>query len=556
MSTLTLTFKHILQENVIEYHQAKDNYPHQSVNNADFYFRCVLSPPPGTLVRGDPVMYAVRQVIFFLGVEEFQRAYSALHPSLQLKDYFFAYACGCNNLPVALFLHGLGVNINGDRSNGSVPMDWLISSLHYSVSWGQEQFQKHYDVFRFLLSFPDLDVSDLNIQWRQVYPPDILFAFDTKKSMPLASNVSNAEAPLGAEDADEGADEVEGADDSEGADEEGAEDDDSEGADEDEDDSEGAEDDEDEDDEEEDDDEDDFEGEEEDVVDLTMIYNKDENVIDYHPKDLLQLNSYFRHNVDVYIHCVFSPPPGCLVRGDAIYDAFKKIIVHRGVEEVQRALAVMHPSERDALDYYFAFACEICNLPVAQYLLTLGVGVNYTEGHDENMISWMFSRRSYYINHPGRDEFLQRHYGVWRLLLSVPAFNPFVPTGDGDAWERLLSDRYPNDIIEACLAKGGDPNVMVYDEESRPLGIAARRNNLPLVEMLLRYGANPNMRDMDGRLPRECTQNEAILGVLSASEPFMQLLYCLDQVGIHIDADSAMDLVAHYPEYFDNEGDE
>jgi ankyrin repeat protein len=150
---------------------------------------------------------------------------------------------------------------------------------------------------------------------------------------------------------------------------------------------------------------------------------------------------------------------------------------------------------------------------------------------------------------PNFKEFKERHYNVLRFLLSLPEFNPLGETAEGDAWDCMFEYRYPVDILEGFLQKGANPNGFDDDTDDRPLCVAADLDNVEYVDVLFRYGANPILRDEEGRLPVDCTNNEEILGLLRSSIPYMQLLYCFHAVGVKIDADSAADIIGYFPEF-------
>lgn len=254
-------------------------------------------------------------------------------------------------------------------------------------------------------------------------------------------------------------------------------------------------------------------------------------------------------DLDMYLNNIFSHPQGIKVAGSAAEMGMRKIINFRGLQEFQQAFSCLHPDEQ-CIHYFFGCACENANLPVAQYLLAMGADVNGDgESADDRIISWMFGRYDFMRRKPNFQEFKERHYNVLRFLLTFPEFDPLGETNYGDAWGCLFDYQYPVDILEGFLRKGANPNQFDDGFDERPLCVAAVLNNFEYVDLLLRYGAVSTLRDGEGRLPSDCTENEEILGRLRSSVPYMQLLYCFHVAGIHIDADSAADIIGYFPDF-------
>ena len=108
-----------------------------------------------------------------------------------------------------------------------------------------------------------------------------------------------------------------------------------------------------------------------------------------------------------------------------------------------------------------------------------------------------------------------------KLALKEPA------TVSGDAVEKhyylsplevAVSLGHKN-ACKLLLAKGANPNGRPGDIE-RPLTIAAKLSNGPLVENLLKAGANANAnaKDGDGKLPIELTDSESIKALLRTKQ--------------------------------------
>jgi len=90
--------------------------------------------------------------------------------------------------------------------------------------------------------------------------------------------------------------------------------------------------------------------------------------------------------------------------------------------------------------------------------------------------------RGFYIPHLN-DRFLERHQGKTGLYPKGGKWH--------SAWNKFFSR---NDKIAQFIATG----IMPVDDPSSPLTVAAGDNNLKLINLLLWYGANPNLQDDDG----------------------------------------------------------
>lgn len=59
------------------------------------------------------------------------------------------------------------------------------------------------------------------------------------------------------------------------------------------------------------------------------------------------------------------------------------------------------------------------------------------------------------------------------------------------------------EFAELLLKQGANPNATVPETEVSPLSIAAMEKNLPMAELLMRYGADPYLKSTRGRTPAE-----------------------------------------------------
>lgn len=300
---------------------------------------------------------------------------------------------------------------------------------------------------------------------------------------------------------------------------------------------------------------------------ITFTFDAEERVIDFH-QDERHYDPDCEDDVDVYIHCVLSPPPGILVRGDAVDYGLRKIIAYRGLPEFLTAFSHLHPDEH-CIDFLFAHACEKCNLDVARHLLTLGADIN-GDGPDHAM-SFMLAVASHQPN-----EELEPHYNVMRFLLSFENIDITKEDGNGSPWFQVLERNYPLDIIELFIQRGADvqsttdmstpltismefgnietvrlllrhgadPNVC--DESGRlPLTYAAMQNSMEGVQLLLLGGANPCLPDRRGKLPRSYSNNPNVIAALD-SWTTVNYVYCFQSLGLNLEADLIADIASAF----------
>lgn len=271
---------------------------------------------------------------------------------------------------------------------------------------------------------------------------------------------------------------------------------------------------------------------------LSFKFNEAEKIIEIDQPVI----AYEEDDVEVYIRFVLNPPAGYLVRGDAVNNGMNIITYFRGIDEFTRAFAILHADERQ-IDYRFARACELCNLPVAQFLRGLGANVN---GNGEVPLDRMYAS----FEQAWPEERKQRYFDVMRYLLSFEDLDIHLNSWLRPALGRAIEHGYPVDVIEGLLRRGANPNGGILGGDpyifDKPLCDAARQDNFPLVELLLRYGADPLLRNVaDDLLPRDCTQDPAIRVLLDSYTETFQILYCLQQSGASIDVDATLDLISY-----------
>lgn len=63
----------------------------------------------------------------------------------------------------------------------------------------------------------------------------------------------------------------------------------------------------------------------------------------------------------------------------------------------------------------------------------------------------------------------------------------------------VLNDATP--LVNLLLRVGANPNALIPDSKVSPLTIAALEKNIPIAKLLLQYGANPHVRTREGTSP-------------------------------------------------------
>ncbi len=83
-----------------------------------------------------------------------------------------------------------------------------------------------------------------------------------------------------------------------------------------------------------------------------------------------------------------------------------------------------------------------------------------------------------------------------------------VAESDGDTALWVATTESSDEVVEALLKKGADPNVLVKNQ--RPLHIAAANGRDATIKVLLRYGADPTMRNAGGQTPLDVVNAEPL----------------------------------------------
>lgn len=278
------------------------------------------------------------------------------------------------------------------------------------------------------------------------------------------------------------------------------------------------------------------------MLNISFSFDSETNVIHF-SQDINSFDPDCDSDVDVYIATVLTPPPGIMVRGNAVEFAMHKVIAHRDLDVFLAALVNLHPDNRD-MDLFFSLACQYYNMPVVQHVRAFGANIN---GHDDiNPLCLCVDNFSH------RDEMYDvelttRHFALIRYLLTFDDLDINCDMGNGKPWTHLIDENYPLDIIQSFLRKGADPNSYGDEDYTTPLCVAAEFGNMETVQTLLLNGADPYVyREEDYKFPRELAQNSDVINALDFW-PGMLTLYCFNAVGVSIDADSVADFVDLIP---------
>lgn len=92
----------------------------------------------------------------------------------------------------------------------------------------------------------------------------------------------------------------------------------------------------------------------------------------------------------------------------------------------------------------------------------------------------------------------------------------------GDPLHAAVWNNRENEIIELLLNSGASPSAIATPGEQipyadfvnglgTPLHVAYRMGNHRLVQLLLKHGANPNIKDSNGKLPNQVRKNHCPL---------------------------------------------
>jgi len=128
----------------------------------------------------------------------------------------------------------------------------------------------------------------------------------------------------------------------------------------------------------------------------------------------------------------------------------------------------------------WAATCEVRHLPLAEVLLE--AGANPTDGVTTHIAGSIGNLAALELLH----RFGMNVNGIPDGVPPLVYMMQWSTNSDGPRW---------------LLEHGADPNLAWGDAGEAPLHVAARRWNLALVELLVRYGADPLKRRTDGSTP-------------------------------------------------------
>ena len=172
----------------------------------------------------------------------------------------------------------------------------------------------------------------------------------------------------------------------------------------------------------------------------------------------------------------------------------KDLITQKKLDEVKALLdsgvdVNMNISSTDSL---LMSACSYGNSEMVKLLLTYNPNINYQDQYGNNALNIAIDNMGYYKE-------------MIPLLLEAGA-DPNTKAGAGRTAQKnstvvskmislTLNNKSEEEyqIIEMFLSRGADPNITL------PLMAAAYKGDVQLVKLLLEYGANPNLKDNQGR---------------------------------------------------------
>jgi len=98
-------------------------------------------------------------------------------------------------------------------------------------------------------------------------------------------------------------------------------------------------------------------------------------------------------------------------------------------------------------------------------------------------------------------ESIDMNYGKPEITLALiqAGADVNVADWDGNTALSIAMTESSNQVVEALLKKGADPNSLVHNE--RPLHVAAEYGFDETIKVLLRYGADPTLRNAGGQTP-------------------------------------------------------
>jgi uncharacterized protein len=107
-------------------------------------------------------------------------------------------------------------------------------------------------------------------------------------------------------------------------------------------------------------------------------------------------------------------------------------------------------------------------------------------------------------------ESIDMNYGKPEITLALiqAGADVNVVESDGNTALSIAMTESSNEVVEALLKKGADPNSLVHNQ--RPLHVAAEYGYDETIKVLLRYGADPTLRNPGGQTP---------LDVINAQRP-------------------------------------
>ncbi|MCB9768176.1 MAG: ankyrin repeat domain-containing protein [Candidatus Omnitrophica bacterium] len=130
------------------------------------------------------------------------------------------------------------------------------------------------------------------------------------------------------------------------------------------------------------------------------------------------------------------------------------------------------------------------NVDLVEFLLDAGTDIEATDDEDgDTPLHWAA---------------LHGQTDIVRLLISRGAnLNAFGEDGETPLRWAIFSVHvgFPSEIVDVFLSSGTDPNSIVDKEKTTHLHMAIYYELIDVVEMLLEYGADPNVVDEDGNTP-------------------------------------------------------
>lgn len=152
------------------------------------------------------------------------------------------------------------------------------------------------------------------------------------------------------------------------------------------------------------------------------------------------------------------------------------------------------------------FAIRNGDLQVVESYLAHKGDPNYIDDEGTTILILAINNRQvemvYLLLEAGADEYLE----IMDLLIQYGADINYVDPYFGTPLHEFARPWVYEPFLEFMLEKGADPNIQpgVYWEPGwTPLHFAVRNKNVGGVELLLKYGAQKNMKAFDGRTPMD-----------------------------------------------------